>query len=195
MSPRTRLVLSVSSLLLIGGPLAYYFTRGSAPASSPASAGGAPAAKSTVPAPAAGVPVAPAAPAGPVAKAERDPVAVFQRAFWRRPASDDRIVHAERVEWVEGADKVDRWSWFVVVEPGDAFRTWLLQENPFSLAPVAGAVPARSAAAPAWFPSDAELARCTQYRARGGGLTVFVDPAKNRFYATDSGRGFAPPAR
>ncbi len=187
MTPRSRLVPVAAGLLVIGGSLAYFLARDAAPDPAPAAA-------PVAPPQGAGAPAA-AVPAGPVAKTQRDPVAVFQRAFWRRPAADDRIVHAERVEWVEGAERVDRWAWFIVVEPGDGFRAWLLQENPFSLAPVAGGVPARGAGTPAWFPSDADLARCTQYRARGGGLTVYVDPDRNRFYATDSGRGFAAPAR
>lgn len=38
-----------------------------------------------------------------------DPVAVFQRAFWKRPAADDKILHAERREW-SGADGVQKWQ-------------------------------------------------------------------------------------
>jgi len=38
-----------------------------------------------------------------------DPTLVFQKAFWRRPDSHDKILHAERREWSEqgkGSKKV-----------------------------------------------------------------------------------------
>jgi hypothetical protein len=36
-----------------------------------------------------------------VLKTLTDPTLVFQKAFWRRPESDDKILHAERREWFE----------------------------------------------------------------------------------------------
>ena len=51
-----------------------------------------------------------------------DPQEVFQRAFWRRPTADERILHAERREWVSEEDGVRRWQWFLAVEPSGALN-------------------------------------------------------------------------
>src|SRR5687768_14837771 len=72
---------------------------------------------------------------------ERDRVMVFQRAFWRRPAPADRILHAERRQWQTSGGAVEKWQWFIAVEPSAAFRDWLLKENPFQLVPVPAGTP------------------------------------------------------
>ena len=123
---------------------------------------------------------------------ERDHAAVFQRAFWRRPASSDKIVHAERRDWLDDASGVQKWQWFIAVQPSAAFRDWLLKDNPFelvSVAPGTELVPLSSP--PAWFPSAGELAGISRYRNREGRYLVFHDLANDRFYATDAGGGFA----
>jgi hypothetical protein len=123
---------------------------------------------------------------------ERDHAAVFQRAFWRRPASSDKIVHAERRDWLDDASGVQKWQWFIAVQPSAAFRDWLLKDNPFelvSVAPGTELVPLSSP--PAWFPSAGELAGLSRYRNREGRYFVFHDLANDRFYATDAGGGFA----
>jgi hypothetical protein len=76
-----------------------------------------------------------------------DPVLVFQKAFWRRPARDD--LNAERREWSTSADGVRQWRWFLAVKPGPALREWLAG-NPFSLGETSS--PADLDSAPAWFP-------------------------------------------
>jgi len=123
---------------------------------------------------------------------ERDNTAVFQRAFWRRPASDDRILHAERRDWMDASSGVEKWQWFIAVQPSAAFREWLIKENPFELVAVAAdAAPTEISSPPAWFPSVAELARFARYRNREGRYLVFHDVTTNRLYATDAGGGFA----
>jgi hypothetical protein len=123
---------------------------------------------------------------------ERNHAAVFQRAFWRHASADERILHAERRDWIEGDRGVERWQWFIAVQPGVAFRDWLLRENPFELVVVSpDAAPTALASPPDWFPSAAELARFARYRNREGRYFVFYDVTANRLYATDSGGGFA----
>jgi hypothetical protein len=152
--------------------------------------GARPAAASTAPA---GTVIAP--PAKPDANGlalERDNTAVFQRAFWRRPASDDRILHAERRDWMDASSGVEKWQWFIAVQPSAAFREWLIKDNPFELVAVAPAeAPAEISSPPAWFPPAAELARFARYRNREGRYLVYHDVTTNRLCATDAGGGFA----
>ena len=67
-------------------------------------------------------------------RTDTDPGEIFQRAFWRSPSADDRIVHAERREWSNDDNGVRHWEWFLEVEPGDKLVSWLREENPFRLA-------------------------------------------------------------
>ena len=49
---------------------------------------------------------------------------VFQKAFWKRPTDDDRILHAERREW-SGEDGISRWQWFIAVQPSRQLTAYL----------------------------------------------------------------------
>jgi hypothetical protein len=112
-----------------------------------------------------------------------DPVAVFQRAFWKRPAADDKILHAERREW-------QKWQWFLVVEPSPALVKHLREDNAFSLVPAATAPAVRDA--PAWFtfqPAEVEVRQAAH-----GNLRMFFGKTKRLLYATDAGDGFLPGA-
>ena len=121
-----------------------------------------------------------------------DPQDIFQRAFWRRPTPDDRILHAERREWVSEEDGVRRWQWFLAVKPGTALKQWLLEDNAFGLDKVAGATPlAGFTQLPSWFPTQGGLAKCEVRQAAGSKMTLLFDSKKNVFYATDAGHGFA----
>ncbi len=123
---------------------------------------------------------------------ERDHAAVFQRAFWRRPTSADKILHAERRDWLDDSSGVQKWQWFIAVQPSAAFRDWLLKDNPFELVAVApGTELGALSSPPAWFPVAAELTALARYRNREGRFFVFHDLANNRLYATDAGGGFA----
>jgi hypothetical protein len=138
-----------------------------------------------------GAKTAAAVAAQPSVKTERDPVVVFQRAFWRRPAAGDRVLHGERHEWLDASSAVQRWQWFVAVEASAALREWLLKDNPFELVRAdSGAMP-ELATPPAWFPAPSALRDFAFYRHREGRFLVFHDTKTNRIFATDSGGGFA----
>lgn len=116
---------------------------------------------------------------------------VFRRAFWREPAAEDRILHAERREWVSGRDGVRRWQWFLAVEPSAALSAWLRESNPFNVAQVEHATFQRADSSPAWFPAAPRLARCQIQQTAHQGMTFIFDTAENVLYATDTGHGFA----
>jgi hypothetical protein len=142
------------------------------------------------------VPAVPAGATKPGLNTSVDAVAVFQRAFWRKPDATVRILHAERREWAGEKVAVEKWQWFVALESQPAFRQWLLEENPFGLVRVAEDSPAAEiAAAPAWFPALKQLQSFTRYHVPGAGFRVFVDAASGRLYATDAGAGFVTAAR
>jgi hypothetical protein len=116
-----------------------------------------------------------------------DPTLVFQKAFWRSPASDDQILHAERREW-SAEDGVKKWQWFIAVKPGPQLLAWL-KSNPFSLAPLKSAPTFEKP--PAWFPktsTDFQFQQNTEAR-----LTLMLSADQKQLYATDSGFGFGPP--
>lgn len=122
------------------------------------------------------------------------PDEVFKRALWRRPAPEDKILHAEHREWTkDSADGVARWQWFLAVEPGAALKAWLREQNPFSIHPVGNADAPGIKDAPPWFPTD-----FSGYIIHTGGTTgslVFLWSRKgNMLFATGSGTGFAPGA-
>lgn len=124
---------------------------------------------------------------------EPDKTQVFQRAFWRRPGSGDRILHAERKEWSD-ATGVQKWQWFIVVDPSPEFRRWLIEDNPFELAALAsGGEEVAVENAPKWFPGLDARAALAQYRNRGGRMIVLLDRKSGRIFATDGGSGFAAP--
>lgn len=131
-----------------------------------------------------------AAPGSVELEVERDKALVFQRAFWRRPGADDRILHAERREWKD-ATGVQKWQWFVAVEPSASLREWLLTTNPFELAAGTSAEIRPIENPPNWFPSLAERVGFTCYYNREGYFRVFFNAATNRIFATDGGAGFA----
>jgi hypothetical protein len=133
----------------------------------------------------------------PALKTERDAAAVFQRAFWRRPGPDVRILEGERREWIDGKSAVQKWQWFVALQTTPEFRRWLLEENPFELArtDAAPADMAPTEPAPKWFPAATARAEMTAYRARGSGFTIFLNAKSGRLFATDAGSGFAAAVR
>jgi len=117
------------------------------------------------------------------------PELVFRRAFWRRPAPEDRILHASRREWSD-AQGVTRWQAFLAVEPGPTLREWLAT-NPFSLATVpslAREIPNP----PEWFPK--KLDGFTIHQSPIGNMVILTAPGGSPVYFTDHGKGFARPA-
>jgi hypothetical protein len=136
----------------------------------------------------------------PIAAAQpavsRDPVTVFQRAFWRRPDATVRILEGERREWTDGTSAIQKWQWFLAVQTTAEFRRWLLEENPFELIRTdASFDPANLESPPNWFPSSNAQAELTAYRAHGGRFTLFLHAKSGRLFAADSGSGFAADIR
>ena len=127
----------------------------------------------------------------------QDAKEIFRRAFWRQPTDEDSILHAERREWVDAEKAVQHWQWFLEVEPSAALIRDLRDVNRFSLAEVTSRqLPTRTNdAAPAWYPTDAQLADFEILQNPSGGLTILRHRQKNLIFATDQGQGFAAPAR
>jgi hypothetical protein len=130
-------------------------------------------------------PAGPAPAPAPPTRTYADPVDVFQKAFWKRPAEADKILHAERREWADG-DGIKKWEWFLAVEPSLALMKHLKEDNAFSLAP--SPTIAAAAHSPPWFryqPEDFETLGSTQR-----GMALMFGKSKNMLYATSSGGGF-----
>lgn len=120
---------------------------------------------------------------------------IFRRAFWRQPAASDRIVLADRREWSDQHRELQRWQWFLQVQPGPELLQALRDHATFGLVPTQSPRPlAKQITAPAWFPDAAHLAGWEILQAPGGsGLTVYYRASDNTLFATDAGRGFTPP--
>lgn len=124
-------------------------------------------------------------PANPPTSTVNDPIEVFQKAFWKRPGMNDKVLHAERREWADG-ECVKRWQWFIAVEPSPELVKHLREDNAFSLVPAAP-VPSIPGA-PAWFafqPKEFEV-----FRLPHGNMRVLFSTTKPLVLATDSGGGF-----
>ena len=114
-----------------------------------------------------------------------DGAAVFQQAFWKRPTANDRILHAERRVWSDEGG-VEKWQWFLAVEPSPELVKYLREDNAFSLFPASSPVTVKGA--PAWFsvrPREVEV-----LQSRQGRMQLFFSKKKNFLYATDAGGGF-----
>lgn len=117
------------------------------------------------------------------------PDEVFHKAFWQRPTVDDRILHAERREWVDEGG-LQKWQWFLVVDASPALLKRLREDNVFGLRAVGEAPAWRNA--PEWFripPSGVEFMTSAT-----GAFCLILEPTGRRIYATDSGNGFRPGA-
>jgi hypothetical protein len=116
---------------------------------------------------------------------------VFRRAFWKRPETTDKILHAERREWTRDQKTgISHWQWFIAVEPGPSLTKWLREDNAF------GVRPAKSAAvtgAPEWFPAE-HSAYDVLTGGSGGSLVLLFSRDGKTLYATSSGKGFTPGA-
>ncbi len=125
---------------------------------------------------------------GPPSAVTKDGADVFRRAFWRHPTENDTILHAERSEWSD-ADGVQRWQWFIVVDPSPEFASYLLEQNPFSLNKPVGSATMPSIRVPDWFPKSEES--LDVWQSAGGGMLIMNDLDSGRLYATSKGHGFA----
>ncbi|MFN0080480.1 MAG: hypothetical protein ACKVY0_28775 [Prosthecobacter sp.] len=120
-----------------------------------------------------------------------DATEVFQKAFWKRPTDQDRILHAERREWAD-AQGLKKWQWFIEVEPSPDLVRHLITDNAFSLSQARGGWRKPAAGLPAWFaqPSTSQQVLANS----SGSFTLIYDKEANRIRATDSGGGFRPGA-
>jgi hypothetical protein len=133
-------------------------------------------------------PVAPVLP--PPTNTTTDAIEVFQRAFWKRPTETDHILHAERREWAD-EEGVDRWQWFIAVEPSDELARYLNEQNPFSLIETSGEIALPVQPIPKWFPAKAD--GFTARQSQDGQMLILSDLKTGHLYATSQGRGFAKP--
>lgn len=117
-----------------------------------------------------------------------DPTLVFQKAFWRRPASNDKILHAERREWSTDGG-VQKWQWFIAVSPSPQLLDHL-ETNPFSLAATHSTGEIENP--PGWFPKSSAGFRI--YQNAEGRFTLIHSTDGKHLYATDSGSGFSAPS-
>ena len=110
---------------------------------------------------------------------------IFERALWRQPAAEDKILHAERHEWSD-ADGLQRWQWFLVVKASADLVKYLREENAFGL--LTGSAAPEVSEAPAWFRFDPE--EVTTMKAPQASIVLMFSKKDNTLYATASGRGF-----
>ena len=116
---------------------------------------------------------------------QNDPVKIFQRAFWASPTSEDKILHAERREW-SGPDGVQKWQWFLVVEPSPALLKRLRDDNSFGLIPAPSATDIVNP--PNWFGFKRE--EVSVLKSPQAKLQLIFSKDNRTLYATDSGLGF-----
>ncbi|MDQ8188409.1 hypothetical protein [Pelagicoccus sp. SDUM812002] len=114
-----------------------------------------------------------------------NPTTVFSKAFWRRPHPEDKIVHAERREWLDTSGKVTRWQWFLVIDLCPGTKAWL-DTNPFLLTPTDGSESQLLLSeAPEWF----DLSDSPESQFQRASLSFSFMAGGNRLYASDSGTG------
>lgn len=110
---------------------------------------------------------------------------IFKKAFWRRPAADDEILHAVRHEWRDEGGLL-RWQWFLVVRASPGLVRYLRDENAFGLAPASS--PSVTPEAPAWFRFDP--AKVVRLQSPQSALQLIFSNHDSTIHATASGRGF-----
>lgn len=114
-----------------------------------------------------------------------DEEAVFQRAFWRRPSPQDRILHAEHREWTDDRG-LKKWQWFIKVQGSPQLVKFLREDNPFGM--ICG--PSRPVIKdpPSWFTPDDP--NSDTLRSKQGELMMSFHRTDRMIFATDRGYGF-----
>lgn len=119
---------------------------------------------------------------------------IFQRTFWRRPTPADRILQAERREWLDPEKKLRQWQGFLLLEASPALNNYL-STNPFRLRTGSlGNLTSILAQAPGWLPSAAEISHAEIQSDPGGQLHLIRLP-NNRLLTIGQGKGFRPPSK
>lgn len=124
----------------------------------------------------------------PPTTTQTDTAEVFKRAFWKRPTEADLILHAERREWADEVG-VDRWQWFIAVDPSPEFTSYLFEQNTFSLIEPDDTAAMPPNRIPEWFPKSTEALEIRQ--TPDGAMLILTDPVSGRLFATAHGHGFA----
>jgi hypothetical protein len=129
-----------------------------------------------------------------------DPAEIFRRAFWRHPAATDRIIRGARFEWKASDGSLERWQWFLELNPGPDLLGFLRDPENFGLIPAPTGNMTRGGAeapgsAPAWFTPARSAAGFEVLQNPQGGLTLHYRAADNTLFATDTGHGFATPVQ
>lgn len=114
-----------------------------------------------------------------------DPEEVFKKAFWRRPAPGDEILHAVRHEWSDEGGLL-RWQWFLVVKASPGLLQYLRDDNAFGLVPSSSS--SASSEAPVWFRHDPE--KMVLLGSPGSAMQIFFSRHDSILHATASGHGF-----
>lgn len=120
-----------------------------------------------------------------VAPLSEEDVEIFQKAFWKRPNANDKILHAERREWSDG-EGIMQWQWFLVVAPSSELVLHLRVKNAFGL--VASSARMDLSDVPDWFSFDRSQVDLLQ--APRGNLRLAFSKTENLLFATDMGGGF-----
>jgi hypothetical protein len=136
------------------------------------------------------VPAAPTPAPEPPTKTITDGPEIFRRAFWKRATADNKILHAERREW-SNSEGLQKWQWFLVVEPSRELLHYLREENAFGM--TTDAPLPTTAETPEWFAFDS--AEFDTARARTGNMRVSFHRTKPLLFATDFGSGFTTGAK
>jgi hypothetical protein len=110
---------------------------------------------------------------------------IFKKAFWRRPAADDEILHAVRHEWSDEGGLL-RWQWFLAVKASPGLIKYLRDDNSFGLVPSTSlpVIPE----APAWFRFDPD--KVVRLQSPQSAMQLIFSTHGSMLHATASGRGF-----
>ena len=114
--------------------------------------------------------------------------AVFRRAFWKHPSTDDKIMNATRYEWSD-ADGVAQWAWYLETELSSAMEDYLFGQNAFNLTRQESWNVPSSDALPDWFPRSAEGYEV--HASRGVEMVMLRDIDSGKVFAYSNGGGFS----
>jgi hypothetical protein len=118
-----------------------------------------------------------------------DPIATFQKAFWKRPTAQDRILNASQRQW-QAADGCQHWQWFISVQASPTLVQRLITDNAFLLTASHQAQPLKNA--PDWFTTATQNGKLQLFSNALGTYQLHWDAENQLLHATDSGSGFSP---
>lgn len=124
------------------------------------------------------------------------PEEIFRRAFWRHPAAADKILRAERFEWLADDESLTRWQWFIELNPSPELLGWLSDPETFGLirSEPGSAIRTwadKSSPPPEWFPLPETASEFEVRQTPTGHFSLLYRKSDNTLFAADSGEGFA----